>query len=575
MNTSSPTPQKDNKSKTQFEKKKLILEKKFKENITKDIEFQAPDFVLRSSFLSFVLSGGWRIPVAFIVTTLLLTISILMWSNTFRSEWWIDPFFASDLRQTDCIVVSENITEYIRCDYSESTPPKKILELYTTDYLKELRNSDVVEHLYGFNTSRGYVDGGELNTPILLGTPDTYRLMNYEMAEGDCAFDGGEDMPEVVLSGEEFNGYHVGDTIVLTSSSDMFDYFSAGRYLPKPDEYKPLTVRVAGKVGFPYITQKSQFYVTSETPHIEGDYFSKIFMIYNDKNMEILKDHGFCVLSEDENYYVSYKQDADPAAIESYRNHIRSMFFANTSNFLSEANITPTYNLYQGEIIFSAEKAPEISEPSPKIVRMILPPAPIIFSFLSSLVLILMINLTFNRITSGCGIKGKNSTSLGDAVKTAIFIPLFSAIIPTIALFAVSFKYVGHSPTAPTLISQLVSILFSPYFLKCFAVIFFMLLIIIVPAIIFSFRKFRSAVNSEQMSKESFIYKEAEYYTAESYVPNDFEQADYNAARNYQPSGQPDYYTADSYTPNDFDQADHSTLNAEQSHPFDPTDNNY
>lgn len=523
-----PPSDKNKKLVKELKKRKKKFDKAFKENITKDIEFETPDFILRSSFLSFAMSGGWRIPVAFIVTTLLLTISILMWSNAFRNEWWIDPFFASDFRQTDCITVSENISGYIDADFSEKLPPKKVLELYTTDQLKALRDDDVVNHLYGFNYSRCYVNGVDLNTPILLGTPETYQLMRYEMAEGDCAFDGGEDMPEVVLSGEEFSGYHVGDTIVLTFSEEMFDWFSGGEYLPRPDEYKPLTVRVAGKVGFPYITQSSEFWVSAGKPYIEGNYYSKIFMLYNENNMNILKDHGFCVLSEDESYYVSYKEDADPAAIERYRSDISSMFFANTSNFLSEANITPTYKLYQGEIIFSAEKAPEISEPSPKIVRVFLPPAPIIFSFLSSLVLILMINLTFDRITSGYGIKGKNSISLGDAVKTAVIVPILSAIIPLIALFSISFRYVCHSSTAPTLFAQLGVILISPYFLKCFAVMLFLLLIVIVPAIIFSFRKFKSAVNSEQLSKESFVYKEAEYYTAESYVPNDFEMADYS-----------------------------------------------
>ena len=74
-----------------------------------------------------------------------------------------------------------------------------------------------------------------------------------------------------------------------------------------------MNCRVVGKITFPYQTIDDYFLVTSKSPFYSTNTENKILMLYNEHNMSLLKNKGYTVRAENNNYYVKYKSDAKQA----------------------------------------------------------------------------------------------------------------------------------------------------------------------------------------------------------------------------------------------------------------------
>ena len=503
----------------------------YKKNIYKDAENidKTPDFIKKSSFLCFVLNGFFRLLFVLIVCIVLLSIAVWVWSDTLMKARWTEPFFESDILQTDCVCIAPNVKSYVESEYSVgNTPDHEARKGIETDYIGWLYEQKPVEKVYGFADSHVKFEDKYSDITLQIGTPETFDLLKFEIIGSPLNNnpDKTDDLPEVLLSGASFANYKPGDIITI-SDNDIYDYSESNVYrdlLPK-QKAAPMNCRVVGKITFPYQTIDDYFLVTSKSPFYSTNTENKILMLYNEHNMSLLKNKGYTVRAENNNYYVKYKSDAKQADIDAVRNILNGKYVYNTYYYTSSPNVVWT----AGEMEIMPEK------PVPLVFRAIFAPVPLMLAAICSFLLCIVMISIIKTILQNKLTVPKKIITVGDIVKTSVVITVLSFVIPYVTTLFRCFAVLNFCSSDEVIPMAYLELLLSPHMIKLTIAIIVMMLIIIVPAVIFSIRKMNETIVSKQKTKESLTYRPPEYYTPDSYSPNDFEKADYDLINKCEP----------------------------------------
>ena len=156
----------------------------YKKNIYKDAENidKTPEFIKKSSFLCFVLNGFFRLLFVLIVCIVLLSIAVWVWSDTLMKARWTEPFFESDILQTDCVCIAPNVKSYVESEYSVgNTPDHEARKGIETDYIGWLYEQKPVEKVYGFADSHVKFEDKYSDITLQIGTPETFDLLKFEI----------------------------------------------------------------------------------------------------------------------------------------------------------------------------------------------------------------------------------------------------------------------------------------------------------------------------------------------------------------------------------------------------------
>lgn len=494
-------------------------------NLHKEVELELPESVKRHSLICFLINGFVYFIVFLIISNILLTIGSCLWSDALIENRWIDPFFHSDIQNTDAVTLGANLSS-LSTVISGSSFDNKMREGLNQDEIKWLYDQDIVDKVYGFESCLVDLDDGYGIFWMQIGTPETFDMLGYEvMGSGlNTDPDHAPDLPEAMLSGAAFAKYKPGDIVTLCTNSGLVDNYLGSEYLPRPVS-EPLRVKVAGKVAFPYQSTTEGFYLSNGYPYFSTSTDNRIFMVYNKSNLEKLSKNGFVVSNQYGTHYITYKPGTSEREIEDFRNYVNSLYRFNNYDYTSPDNIKPA----------TADFLLKPKEPAPAFIRTVMAPAPLLFAAICSLLLLIALSLNIKTSSgSNVPIKGCMVTA-HDVVRAAVLMTVLSFIIPYFVLIARCLATLKSCLGEYGFREAFAEMLTSPHLIKMSFAFLVMMLIVLIPSVVFSIRKMKDSGRSEEMSKESYVYREPEYYTPDSYSANDFERADYDLINKTEP----------------------------------------
>ncbi len=404
------------------------------------------------------------------------------------------------LTDTDCISLSNFIREYV-ADLNEN-------KVYYSDLLSIYKESPYVDKVYGFDVSNALCDGNEIQ--LLTAYPETYDLIRSDLSEGrwfDISSDSGaEDYPAAVVCGAFFSGVHPGDIVSVQSNSHFSDDYSG-----KPvdsGKNREISVRVIGKIQFPYIAPDFSNRFTEKDAHISDSFYPVIYLLHDQNTVSKLNENQFNLSPLDNYIYVHYTKN-DDASREHFRSYVRSLMSAEL--LLGECNpIQPTSDFISTD---NTSAMPFYLEYIFNSVNLAL--------FVLCWIIItsgMLYNISVNSRNLD-NIKNSN-ISFPKLILNNILITAFSAVTAalTFSIRAISLCNHSESPTSSSIISEF---LCSEYTISIFCYLLLFWILLNLTAAIVLMIKINKLKKSVQKTKNSFEYRPPEYY--ENYDERDFE----------------------------------------------------
>ncbi len=419
--------------------------------------------------------------------------------------------------QSDCVALSRNLS------YQMSELDDKHLYYYASDLLESYKEHQSIENVFGFDLAEAsyYNNSFELKTAY----PETYDLIRTDQIEGQW-FSGHEssgEYPEAVVCGMIFNDVSIGDTIEiesrgadpreriteLESPEDVEEFIQADQY-DKPRGR--MTVKVIGKLLLPYYSIDFRERFSDESAYARYTNSPCIYLLHNDVTVSAMKRSNFDLYPQNSFIYVTYKTGSEEEK-ETFKNYITSMGYR-------------AYNLEYSNIVHTSSFIKSSSDNSQYyLLNSLIYPVNIGFLALSCIISAIFIIVTIQIYTNYSNYDNEAKNSAVSIIKSVIAVSVISAVIGGLLfLITYSSRYCMKSGFQPIIyFSELMK---STYFLN--SIIFLLVYFIILCSFscIATIIKFKSLKNSIEETKESYTYRQPEYYS--EYNERSFEVSDPN-----------------------------------------------
>ena len=503
--------------------KKQTPQKKKREFMKIDMEWitnDSPKVVLspelqKSSLITFIASGFFRLLLGMIICAILINISVSLVSNNIVRDQWLDILSETDFLETECIGVAE-------CLNGPAVDPERYpraAELFDSDLLEMLRDQPPVEKLYGFdNVPVRCIQNGS-RASLMAAFPETYDLLKYPIPAVSSLNSAVSDseLPSAVVSGPDFAGITVGQVITITVDPETIrTYDDSAKYIAS----KGTDFRVVAKVGFPYTTLRDGFIIGNDkSPYFSVSGENRVFVLHDEKTVEALKEADIRLTPGIEDFFVIYKLGAPDWQIREFHELIYGMMPAEGyESFGLENLVRSTISLFPKDF----------TKPMPSVFRSIFHPVSTLLIAICIVICVLVMVSVVRKIIYGKGVEGSGRIHFSDILITSILFGLGSVLPPALLHYyrcTLVIDHYGQNGVSPLIAWDIIT---SRYFLICMAFMLAAVVGMVIASVLFSYRRCKLAKQSEELSKESYVYRPTEYFTEDSYQPNDFDVADYD-----------------------------------------------
>lgn len=209
--------------------------------------------------------------------------------------------YQQDILRSDCVAQSYNI-------WRNGMQYSKRKDYYNTDQLETYKTNELVDKVYGFDTALGKYHGKFIR--IYTAYPETYNLL-ASCVQAETWFDGApadDTYPAAVVCGADFHDVNTGDIITFNGYRNELQPTGDGRLEEVSETLEPVSVRVAGKIGYPYLAPDFSYPFSDKSPHIHFTGRPVIYLLHDDKTVSALSSAGLSMRPENNFFYVTYHQ---------------------------------------------------------------------------------------------------------------------------------------------------------------------------------------------------------------------------------------------------------------------------
>lgn len=438
--------------------------------------------------------------------------SVLLAMYRYDRNWKRTACFVynTPIQSSACINLTEAIFAGFGYDEQYSEEARK---LYYKDYLEIINKRDEVDKVYGFDVCEGMCWSRDSVVEINTGYEYSFDILGLHLSQGKwpTAEPTEDGIPNAVVCGPSFSDASIGDIILISPFYTETDPEYEDAILhPEKLESKRMQVRIVGKVDFPYRTPCLDGYLHRTYPFASYEDLEKVFLVHNDQTVKVIESYNFRVapqnrclyvkLNNSEDSYEKLKEFADSVWFDAYNG---TSFIFPTSQDVGEARHIIPFNIFT---YFTN---------------------PIVWLVMAFIWLAMTLALlhTINKISKSHA-EGKGKRFSARPVISAIFFMIFVPAIIACAIFLL-IEIGQGAGTGNSEFGRIIEGLCSEYLSNAVIAVMFMALVISSCSIIMPIRKMFSSKHSEELTKQAFTYRKPEYYTEESYEPNDFEAAQY------------------------------------------------
>lgn len=491
---------------------------------------------LRKGILWFLLS--------ILITCISLTSFLSLIDKYYQWDARAKCIYDSPLITSDCIATSSIVSYRLKGQPIGTPDYNTFYRLYNLDLIQYASDHPAVKSVFGFEYSNAKLGSGK-SIRISCADKCTYDILNLPLNSGRWFSDeASEDgIPQAVVSGGCFADNKVGDIVELVSVPyDYMDFLEPGSAPAEKYVRSTLRVRIIGKVDYPYQSPENDFYPLVDFPYYDTTTFPHVFLLHNQSTLEAVAKTSFRLCPEGDYLYVEYNNED---GITDFQNYIRELHNEPKNDHIDAISSTKDVLGFRNVHFYKSAKNVPLN--SLFFIFLAIAWAAITVAALQTI-------RKNNRDNNGIMINISNSV----VIRTTLFISAIGTLISFIIFLIISFNNIIAADYPSSVFGEF---FISKYFLSNFFSIIFAWIFLSISASFLPIRSCKKAKRSVELSTQSFIYKEAEYFDA--YDKKDFEAADYSDTN--QPSSIPpppstrtDIFTG--YEGRDFEMADRQII---------------